>query len=236
MTHPLKFLLIALFAFTLALPAHAFEAVTFKSGDGLEITILLFHQAGSSRGEYRNIAPRLKDMGYLVLAIDQRSGQTFGGITNETAARAKAKGLPDAYTDALPDMIAAISYARDTLGAQKLIIWGSSYSASLSLVIAGTQSNLIDGVLAFSPGEYFRGKPSVHAAAKTIKAPIFITAAKSESKQWHGIFNALPDKTAKIGYKPSGTGKHGSSALLSPNAPEYWTAVSTFLKAHFGVE
>ena len=38
MTHPLKFLLITLFAFTLALPAHAFEAVTFKSGDGLEIT------------------------------------------------------------------------------------------------------------------------------------------------------------------------------------------------------
>ena len=36
--------------------------------------VLLFHQAGSNRGEYTTIAPRLNALGFHALAIDQRSG------------------------------------------------------------------------------------------------------------------------------------------------------------------
>ena len=46
--------------------------------------ILLFHQAGSNRGEYAEIAPRLNELGFHALAIDQRSGGKRWGFENET--------------------------------------------------------------------------------------------------------------------------------------------------------
>lgn len=49
------------------------------------VVILLFHMAGASRREYRDIAPRLVGLGYLTLAVDRRSGGRFGGGANRTA-------------------------------------------------------------------------------------------------------------------------------------------------------
>ena len=46
--------------------------------------IVLCHQAGGSRGEYREIAPRLNKLGYQCLAIDQRAGGQVKGVVNET--------------------------------------------------------------------------------------------------------------------------------------------------------
>jgi predicted alpha/beta hydrolase len=76
------------------------EKITFPAADGLEVTadlyrasedlatpmIVLFHQAGFSRGEYLQIAPRLGGMGFNCLAVDQRSGKATAGVTDETAA------------------------------------------------------------------------------------------------------------------------------------------------------
>ena len=70
--------------------ASSSETVTFPSEDGLLITadihapygngeapiIVLFHQAGWSRGEYAEIAPWLNTLGYNCMAVDQRSGET----------------------------------------------------------------------------------------------------------------------------------------------------------------
>ena len=225
------------------------ETVQFKASDGLEVTgevtkpatggttaIVLFHQAGSSRGEYKKIAPRLAKLGYTVLAVDQRSGNHFDGVKNKTAKRAKDAGKATAYTDALPDLKAAATYARDTLGAKKVVLWGSSYSAALAIVIAGTEPKLIDGVLAFSPGEYFGGKPGVVSSAANITIPTFITSAKTEQQQWAGIIKAIPDGTTKTGFVPNGAGIHGSSALIkgrSKAADEYWAAVEAFLMKNF---
>jgi dienelactone hydrolase len=244
-----RFVILAAAALTLSTLALAFDAkaepVQFQSADGLAITgevtrpegdpktaIVLFHQAGSSRGEYATIAPKLAEKGYLVLAIDQRSGNGFGGVANETAKRARKASMATQYTDAIPDLQAAVAYARGPLGAEKVIVWGSSYSAALVLALAGQDAGFADGVLAFSPGEYFRGKPAVKANAAKITVPVFITAAKSEAGQWSAIFKAIPEGTAKTGFVPEGTGLHGSSALIadrSTNEDEYWAAVEAFL-------
>ncbi|MGI9261835.1 MAG: hypothetical protein ACR2QR_07355, partial [Woeseiaceae bacterium] len=67
--------------------ANARETATLAAADGLKVTadvyraidtpdatwIVLAHQAGSSRGEYRTIAPRLNKLGFNAIAIDQRS-------------------------------------------------------------------------------------------------------------------------------------------------------------------
>lgn len=222
------------------------EDVSFKAADGLEINgeltkgtsstaILLFHQAGSSRGEYQTIAPRLNTLGYTTLTIDQRSGGSFGGLKNETAARAKAQGLKTNFLDARPDLEAAIAYAGALSGVSKVVVWGSSYSSSLVLVIAGEKSAKVDGVLSFSPGEYLRGV-SVQGAAKGISVPTFITSAKSEAGQWAAIHGAIPANVDAVAFKPNGGGAHGSSALIgarSSNPEEYWAAVESFLKANF---
>ena len=227
------------------------KTVQFPSKDGLKITadvyrptglassvIVLFHQARSSRGEYRKIAPELVKLGYMVLAIDQRAGRGFGGVDNETNQEAVMEGKGTGYTDAVPDLKASVAYARNEMGAKFVAVWWSSYSASLVLVLAGENTKFADAVLSFSPGEYFRGKPSVGGLAKSISVPTFITSARKEVSRWKPIFDSIGGGVAKTGYVPKVIGKHGSSALLpvkSPKTRPYWNAVRRFLKAHVPV-
>ena len=68
--------------------------------------------------------------------------------------------------------------------------------------------------------------------AASIAVPVFMTAGKSEARQWRGIFKAIGG-VDKTGFVPNGAGRHGSSALLSSDAPEYWAAVDGFLSMYF---
>ncbi len=140
----------------------------FLSGDGLAITadvrithektaplIVLFHQAGWSRGEYQEIIPRLATLGFNCMAIDQRSGDAVNGVQNQTHQRATAAGKSTTYLDAYQDLEAAMQYAKANYAQGKLIAWGSSYSAALVIKLASQHGDVVDGVLSFSPGEYF---------------------------------------------------------------------------------
>ncbi len=86
-------LLAVLFLLTNSVHATDNTTIHLKSADGLLITadsylphdtntaplIVLFHQAGSSRGEYSEIAPRLNELGFNCIAVDQRSGEYSRG-------------------------------------------------------------------------------------------------------------------------------------------------------------
>ena len=119
--------------------ALAREPLTLKAADNLPVSadvyradakpdapwIVLAHQAGSSRGEYRTIAPRLNKLGFNAIAIDQRSGKAFAGVRNETAQRAAARGSKRSYGAAAPDIEAAVAWARrQTTGS--VLLGGSS--------------------------------------------------------------------------------------------------------------
>ena len=224
------------------------DTISFPSADGLEITadlyrphaepsapwIVLCHQAGWSRGEYRQIAPRLGKLGFNCLAIDQRSGKAVEGVLNETAQRAVAAGKGVAFLDAEQDMVAAIRFARQHHASGKLLLWGSSYSAALALRIAGEHSELVDGVLAFAPGEYFArfGKPKdwIAQSAAKIRVPTLITSAKKEGPRWQSIYAKIPGDD-KVQFLPQTAGNHGSRALWGrfTDSEDYWTATDTFL-------
>lgn len=226
----------------------SFKQIEFDSADGLEITadlymkyddkskpfIVLCHQAGWSRGEYREIAPKLNEMGFNCMAIDQRSGGGVNGVANETASRAKAAGKGDSYVDAEPDIISAVKHAKDNYADGKLVLWGSSYSSALVIRISGQHPDLVDGTLSFAPGEYFGrlGKPGdwITQSAKKIKSPAFITSAKNEFKNWKSIFEAIP-ADGKVKFVPSTPGRHGSRALWKKfdDSPAYWKATTEFL-------
>ncbi|MCK5220212.1 MAG: alpha/beta hydrolase, partial [Candidatus Aminicenantes bacterium] len=125
------------------------ETVIINSIDGLNIkadvyeikdkkapVILLFHQAGFSRGEYRETAPLLNDFGFNCVAIDQRSGKGVNGVKNEAFLDASKKGLGVKYSDAFPDLKAALKFVMRKYPLNKIIVLGSSYSASLVFVLA----------------------------------------------------------------------------------------------------
>lgn len=220
--------------------AGAQEPVAFKTADGITVygdyyagpdatrpVILAFHQARYNRLEYRKIAPRLVKEGFSVLAIDQRSGGNYGGVDNQTAKEAKGFWV---YTDALPDLEAALKWAREKHPKSEIIAWGSSYSASLVFILAAKHKD-VAGVLAFSPGEYFDGKPSVREAAKSVTVPVFITSSGDKEKVMAGLILDAVGSKDKTQFIPKGDGVHGSSALLQPQgkADEYWQAVDAFL-------
>jgi len=243
-----------LFAMLSSLPVAARDAkkIEFPSGDGLAVSgdlyivskdahtpfIVLFHQAGWSRGEYHEIAPRLNELGYNCLAVDARSGGEVNGTKNETAARAQEKGLGTNYVDAIPDLVAALRYARKNYARGKLVAWGSSYSSALVLKIVGDHPKLADGVLSFSPGEYFTrlGEPEdwIRSSAKKIRCPVFITSAKGEEGNWKPIFDVIPEGKKSF-YLPQTRGNHGSRSLFKrfDDSQGYWEAVRAFLVESF---
>jgi dienelactone hydrolase len=252
MNYARYFLSLVLLLVPIASMASASETVTFPSEDGLLITadihapynngeapiIVLFHQAGWSRGEYAEIAPWLNTLGYNCMAVDQRSGETVRGIENETALRAAQGNRPAAYIDALPDIKAALTWARRHYGKGGVIAWGSSYSAALALKVAGDSPGLVDGVLAFSPGEYFEraGKTAtwIQESARHIAVPVFITSSRKEADKWTAMFAAI-ESGSKASFVPVTEGRHGSRALWEkyPDSDSYRDAVQAFLERYF---
>lgn len=221
-----------------------YQTITFISKDKVEVTgdlymtdnkkapfILLFHQADSSRGEYITIAPKLNELGFNCMAIDQRSGLSMNGVDNKTFDSALAQDKPMNYEDAYIDLEAALKFVKNKIKPDKIIVWGSSYSSLLVFPLASNNLQDIDGVLSFSPADYFPiNNKTVYEYSKNLNCPVFITSAKRETDRWKSIFDSLPSEK-KVGFIPNLDGSHGSSALFdsTPDNEEYWDAVQEFL-------
>ncbi len=218
------------------------QTVTFKSTDGLDITadlylqdkslpfILLFHQANFSRGEYLETAPRFVKMGFNCLVVDLRSGKEVNYIQNETAKRARELNLPTGYLDAEKDIIASISYIKQYTK-DKIILVGSSYSASLVLLIA-KNNTMVSAVLAFSPGEYFEPAHSLKKELTGFNKPVFAASTKNEYPFVKEMFSGISESMITW-YSPSnGEGTHGSRILWksSPDSEECWMSLLMFVK------
>lgn len=228
--------LISLFAFPFEL-----KKITFPSKDGLTITadvyesgnesnpwILMLHQAGFSRGEYTEAASVLKARGFNCMAVDLRSGKQVNGVLNETARRAREKNLPVEYADAEQDILASIDYLYNKYK-KPVILFGSSYSASLALKIAN-RNKKISKVIAFSPGEYIQGT-SFAEAVKGIKKPVFVTSSRAEADMVEELVKGIrPKKLTR--FVPHLEGDHGSKVLWekSHSHKEYWEALLKFLE------
>ena len=224
----------------------SFETSTSFNRNGLRVTvdfyestvhpnppiIVLYHQAGWSRGEYREIAPRLNSLGFHALAVDQRSGGRVNGVENETAKAAREANLGTAFTDAIPDLQYALLIAQSKTSGP-IIAWGSSYSSALALKVVAEESvsTPIAAVMAFSPAEYFPDRELIQKAVGNLQVPTFITSSRSEAANYADIVAAIPESTPTTIFRPTTAGTHGSSALWSSKADSeaYWTEVERFL-------
>lgn len=217
---------------------------TFYPVDNPKALILLFHQAGSSSGEYATIAPRLQREGYASLAIDQRIGGELYGKNRTMAASRVAPQPPNGgrdpdYLAALPDLEGALAWGKEKAAGAPIVLWGSSYSASEVFMLAASSADkdAVKAIIAFSPGEYFSDKLMVEHVAAKVGVPVFVTSASTVGE----ITEAKPIVAAtksvdRLQYVPQ-TGIHGSSTLNANRNPggadENWRAVLAFLKRIF---
>lgn len=192
--------------------------------------VLLFHQAGSSRGEYRGIAPQVQGMGFHCLAVDQRAGDKdpWAKLDNKTAALAKEKQLPTGYLDAYLDLEGALRWA-DREGYKSIVVWGSSYSAALVFKLAAEHGDKLAAVLSYSPGEYIKDESVAGWAGKLKDIPCFIAcgASANEQESARQIYEAATSKQRT--FYVAKKGRHGSSILMDDAAN--WDSVQKFLTA-----
>ncbi len=215
-------LLSAAFGFSAAAQA---ETITTQAADGVTVygetyyaelsasapVISLFHQAGSNgRGEYGPMTGWLNGLGYRVIAWDQRSGDGHFGGGNRTAAEASG---PDGYCDAYPDVEAGIAYAYEAAQGAPLVVWGSSYSASLVWRAAAAHPGKIDGVVAMSTatgGEL--DKCGAKAGLPNLVDPGLAVWPKKEEGQAKALSSLLTAKNVEVHIVENGV--HGSSTLV----------------------
>ncbi len=218
------------------------QKIEFPSKDGVSVSadlylqsdtlpyMILCHQAGASRGEYSETAKRFEKFMYNCLAIDQRSGDVFNGIKNETAIHAKEKKKPCGFLDSEQDILAAIDYAF-AKSKKKVILVGSSYSASLVLKIAAKDER-VKAVMAFSPGEYFGKSFSMKESVTSIPVPVFTASSQEEGPAVSKLMEGIK-VVKKQQFTPASKGDHGAKALCkeNQNAHEYWLAILMFMRS-----
>jgi pimeloyl-ACP methyl ester carboxylesterase len=234
--------LLSLLLFT-AMNAFAQQKLVFIAADSVAVTadfyrsekptdpyILFFHQAGSCRGEYLEIAPKLRKLGYNCLAVDLRYGDSEGFVKNETALSAKELGLNPQPVDSKTDMLAAINFAYNR-NHKPLILFGSSYSASLCLMIAAHESK-VEAVIAFSPGEFFEPGISVKYEIAGLNKPAFIASTRTEIPYVKELIQDLNSDQITLISPKKGNGVHGAKALWmkSESSDEYWLSLMLFFR------
>lgn len=221
--------------------ADQFETISFTGKDGIKISadiypnedkstpvFLLFHQYRSSRGEYRDIAPILNDMGFNAIAFDTRAGGTDRWNNVENLTSINNEDIPiDYYPEVYPDLEAALQYVIDEGYTGKIIVWGSSFSATLVLKLAGDHPDKISAILSFSPGEYVRSNNKVVSewASKVKEIPVFVTCGAQEQDKAKPIYDAIPGDLKRF-YLPN-NGNHGSSILIDD--ARNWQPVKEFI-------
>lgn len=228
--------------FFFGMRASSQEKVSFYAEDNLKITadlylvdylkpfILLFHQSESSRGEFKEIAPKLTKLGFNCLSVDLRSGGKSNYVKNETAQRATDQRISNRLIDAQKDIFAAIDYVLK-FNHKPVILFGSSYSASLALMVA-MGNDRVSSVISFSPGEYFRPEIIVKDEILNFDLPVFIAASDMEYAYVKEITSVIVSKN-KVLFKPGQSrGTHGAKALWesSPGYNEYWLSLTQFFR------
>ncbi len=221
---------------------HLPQAVQFPAADGLLISgnlyegkpgqavVLLCHQAGYNRMEYLDIAPQLVEMGYTCLAIDQRSGGDFAGASNATVTEANKRELKPTMWDASADIKAAIDFLHQKYQ-QKIILWGSSYSASLVLHEAAGNEQ-VKAIIAFSPGDYFgEAAPSLSKIFPNLQQAFWISSSQQEASGLATLLEGASLKENQQQFIPQSKGFHGSRVLWGgqEGAEEYWASLQAFL-------
>jgi dienelactone hydrolase len=237
----LKGAIITVLFLSFACNAKSQVKIDFRADDGLLVTadkyfvhdtlpwILMFHQSGSSRGEFTEIAPKLVRLGYNGLAVDLRYGREINFIANETSLLAQAENFPRTMTDARRDIQAAMDWVSGQ-SEKPVILLGSSFSASLALILA-KDNPATSAVIAFSPGEFFGPPDLVRNAIRNLDVPVFLAATRREYPYVTELCSGISTDKKTIFRPAENPGVHGAKTLWESevSSPEYWLNLLMFI-------
>ena len=218
------------------------KTITLTAVDGLEITaeeyiveadnpyVLLFHEQGSSRGEFSTIARRLCKLDYNCLAVDLRNGGNDNYVSNETAKQLREKHLKAGINFIEQDMVAAIQYAHEK-SKLPVVLFGSGANGSLCLKIALSNSD-VRAVVALSPGEYFMPEIKIQEAISDLAKPVFITSSKAEFPYVSELASDMVKDSVTLFEPKQGAGERGTGSFSVDYDynTEYWIALILFFK------
>ena len=218
------------------------STVNFYSSDSLLITaddyvisdtlpyLVLFHEQGSSRGEFSEIIDRFQKMNFNCLATDIRNGGNSNYIPNQTARRSRSESRSRSIDAVSSDIEAAITYATEK-SSQNVILLGAGASGSLVLKAAMEQEQ-VKAAVALSPGEFFLPVFSTEETISGIRKPLLITASRMEHPYMVQLMSNVEEEYKTIFVPETSDGERGSAALLpeNPSYSEYWLAILLFFK------
>ncbi len=222
--------------------AFAQDRVVFKAEDGLDVVaylyeinedypyILLFHQRGYSKGEFKDIAISLLNLKYNCLAVDLRfGGGMVNSIPNETAINAQNMSVLTSLYDAGKDVEAAVDYAFEKSN-KKVLLLGSSCSGTLAIKTAKNHPK-VKGVIAYSPGEFFKNQFSLYDEMQDYDKPIYVAGSQTEYPHLLDLMEKAPQENITIFQPQNAVGKHGAKALWKNDEvyKEYWLSLLTYI-------
>lgn len=225
------------------------ETVRFDSEDGFALeaelwpaaapdapVAILLHQWNADRRSFGALQPALSAAGFTVVAIDQR-GQ--GGSTKQRAGATekivRIRDLPKErastiISDGPKDVAAALSFVSARgLSADRVVLVGSSYGCTVSLLAAAAEPR-VRALALLSPGADYFGV-DVLAAARTYAGPLFAVAAEDDTVR------SSPPGTRAIGEAHEGPeeirilpkGGHGVALLAAD--PKLPAEIAAYLAA-----
>ena len=218
------------------------KTVSFTSEDGLRVTadeyiiepdnpyILLFHEQGSSRGEFSSIARRLCKMDYNCLAVDLRNGGNSNFVSNQTTKEFNKSKLESGFNEIELDMLAAINYASEKSKIPQ-VLFGSGVNGSVCLKVALTNEN-VRAVVALSPGEYFLPEIKIQDTIAPLQKPVFISSSKVEYPYVSELASGIDENYITLFKPKQGPGYRGTASLSLDyeQNTEYWIALIRFFK------
>ncbi len=189
------------------------ETIKFESAGKVEIVgifyqstnanspaVLLLHQWGSNRRSYEELAKRLQNKGFGVLAID---GRGFGESTRTADRAVIAPARNDA---AVSGMKADVDNALNFLAKQKNVdpsrigIVGASYGSSLAMIY-GAENKKVKSVALLSPGLNYFGNMPIENAAKDYGDRYLLMVAAGDDKESAETVRTLKQAAANDKYQ-----------------------------------
>lgn len=165
------------------------EEVTLSTADGVTLkgtydasrapkapSVILVHDLGRDRGDWKDLEKKLPEKGYAVLAIDLRG---HGESTQQGQGTLSFKSMSEAdFANAWQDLQAAYQYlnGREDLDKDRLAVVGAGLGANLALKFAVREHRLKTLVL-LSPSLAIKGLLALEDMDRYGERPAFLAAS-----------------------------------------------------------
>jgi dienelactone hydrolase len=180
-THPAQFAAGVVACLLWAMPAHAARAVSFRAADGTNLSaslyepdrrpapaVVLIHMLTRSRGDWADTAERLRDRGFVALALDLRGHGESSGARPEGGALGPM----------LQDVQAALAFLRAhaAVATGRVGLAGASAGANLAALAAGGDKSVRSLVL-LSVSTDYRGLKAEPALRRFDGSVLFLAGS-----------------------------------------------------------